>query len=94
MSASGTFSTSADIKIHVGGYHEYIGECSVPLADIMSISVYICVSVCVGEGSLIKTIHFVLKSLCAVYIQTRYTFSNSLLPPIPSQKKCSGSSPS
>ena len=29
MSTSGDFSTSGDIMIHVGGYHEYMGGCSV-----------------------------------------------------------------
>ena len=26
----GVFSTVGDIMMHVGGYHEYRGECSVP----------------------------------------------------------------
>ena len=31
-------STSGDIMIHVGGYHEYIEGCSVHRGDIMSTS--------------------------------------------------------
>ena len=31
-------STSGDIMIHVGGYHEYMGGCSVHQGDIMSTS--------------------------------------------------------
>ena len=29
-------STSGDIMMHVGGYHEYIGRCSVHWGDTMS----------------------------------------------------------
>ena len=37
MSTSGGYtSTSGDIMIHVGGYHEYIGGCSVHWGDTMS----------------------------------------------------------
>ena len=39
MSTSGgVFSTSGDIMMHVGGYHEYIGGCSVHWGDTMSTS--------------------------------------------------------
>ena len=38
MSHQGMFSTSGDIMIHVGGYHEYIVACSVHRGDTMSTS--------------------------------------------------------
>ena len=38
MSTSGMFSTSGDIMMNVGGYHEYIGGCSVHWRDTMSTS--------------------------------------------------------
>ena len=38
MSTSGIFSTSGDIMIHVGGYHEYMRGCSVHQGDTMSTS--------------------------------------------------------
>ena len=33
MSTVGVFSTMGDILMHVGGYHEYHGGCSVPWGD-------------------------------------------------------------
>ena len=38
MSTSGDFSTLGDIMMNVGGYHEYIGGCSVHRRDTMSTS--------------------------------------------------------
>ena len=52
MSTSGMFSTSGDIIINVGGYHEYIGGCSVHRRDIM---------IHVGSN-LIKSLQFLLKT--------------------------------
>ena len=35
---TGGISTSGDIMIHVGGYHEYIGKCSLHCVNIVSTS--------------------------------------------------------
>ena len=36
FSTLGVFSTSGDIMMNVGGYHEYIGGCSIHQRDTMS----------------------------------------------------------